>query len=110
LHASSAPYFVGTKNGFVVTWLTRTNFSFGCDPKTPAAGVPAAAAAVVPVELVFLPPPQALRMKAATPAAPPVSAVRRDMSLHRLCGVSSCGPSAHSRRSITSWAASRSGR
>jgi hypothetical protein len=53
LHASSAPYFVGTKNGFVVTWLTRTNFSFGCEPKTPAAGVPAAAAVVVPVEDVF---------------------------------------------------------
>ena len=22
---------VGTKNGFVVTWLTNTNFHFGCD-------------------------------------------------------------------------------
>ena len=22
---------VGTKNGFVVTWLTKLNFHFGCD-------------------------------------------------------------------------------
>src|SRR4051794_32645000 len=29
-HASWAPYCVGTKNGFVVTWLTKTNFHFGC--------------------------------------------------------------------------------
>src|SRR5262245_3375838 len=28
--ASAAPYWVGTKNGFVVTWLTNTNFHFGC--------------------------------------------------------------------------------
>ena len=31
LHASAAPYCVGTKKGFVVTWLTNTNFHFGCD-------------------------------------------------------------------------------
>jgi hypothetical protein len=29
-HASAAPYCVGTKNGLVVTWLTKTNFHFGC--------------------------------------------------------------------------------
>src|SRR5579885_3186358 len=28
--ASAAPYCVGTKNGFVVTWLTNTNFHLGC--------------------------------------------------------------------------------
>ena len=28
--ASAAPYWVGTKNGFVVTWLMNTNFHFGC--------------------------------------------------------------------------------
>src|SRR5689334_8342592 len=28
-HASSAPYCVGTKNGFVVTWLTNTNLHLG---------------------------------------------------------------------------------
>src|SRR3954447_8811790 len=27
--ASSAPYCVGTKNGFVVTWLMNTNFHLG---------------------------------------------------------------------------------
>src|SRR5262249_61367421 len=27
--ASVAPYCVGTKNGFVVTWLTKANFHFG---------------------------------------------------------------------------------
>ncbi len=27
--ASSIPYCVGTKNGFVVTWLTKTHFHFG---------------------------------------------------------------------------------
>src|SRR3954463_14302396 len=40
LHASSAPYFVGTKNGLVVTWLTKTNFRLPFDPKMPAAGGP----------------------------------------------------------------------
>ena len=28
-HASAMPYWVGTKNGLVVTWLTKTNFHFG---------------------------------------------------------------------------------
>ena len=32
--ASGAPYCVGTKNGFVVTWLTNTNLYSGCDPNT----------------------------------------------------------------------------
>ena len=30
-HASAAPYCVGTKNGFVVTWLMNANFQLGCD-------------------------------------------------------------------------------
>src|SRR5919109_2170970 len=108
LQASSAPYFVGTKNGFVVTWLTNVNLNFFWDPKTPAAGDPPwARAAVVPVVDSFFPPPQACRISVARPAAPPVSAVRRDTSRQRLCGVSSCLPSAHSRRSMTSSAASR---
>ena len=34
LHASAAPYWVGVKNGLVVTWLTNTNLYFGCEPKT----------------------------------------------------------------------------
>src|ERR671912_285556 len=39
--ASWAPYWVGVKNGLVVTWLTNTNRHFGVDGKSPA---PAAAA------------------------------------------------------------------
>ena len=39
--ASWAPYWVGVKNGLVVTWLTKTNCHFGVDGKSPA---PAAAA------------------------------------------------------------------
>ena len=35
---------VGTKNGFVVTWLTKTNFHFGCDlMKLSAASAPVTA-------------------------------------------------------------------
>jgi hypothetical protein len=34
-HASAAPYWVGTKNGLVVTWLTNTNFHFGVVGKFP---------------------------------------------------------------------------
>ena len=32
-----APYWVGTKNGLVVTWLTKVNFHGGVDGKFPAA-------------------------------------------------------------------------
>src|SRR5919109_2116685 len=39
--ASWAPYWVGVKNGLVVTWLTNTNFHLGVEGKSPA---PAAAA------------------------------------------------------------------
>src|SRR4029450_1550874 len=35
--ASWAPYWVGVKNGLVVTWLTNTNFHFGVVGKSPAA-------------------------------------------------------------------------
>src|SRR3954451_5660050 len=35
LHASSAPYWVGVKNGLVVTWLTKTNFQLGVFGKLP---------------------------------------------------------------------------
>src|SRR6266508_3918675 len=34
--ASWAPYWVGVKNGLVVTWLTNTNFQFGVVGKSPA--------------------------------------------------------------------------
>src|SRR5215467_5758185 len=35
--ASWNPYWVGTKNGLVVTWLTKANFHGGVDGKFPAA-------------------------------------------------------------------------
>src|SRR6266516_1350762 len=34
--ASCSPYWVGTKNGFVVTWLTKENFQGGVFGKLPA--------------------------------------------------------------------------
>src|SRR6266516_5659285 len=40
--ASAAPYWVGTKNGFVVTWLTKVNFHFGVSGKSPALPLAAA--------------------------------------------------------------------
>src|SRR5215831_16869755 len=39
--ASAIPYWVGTKNGLVVTWLTKVNFHGGVDGKFPAAAAPA---------------------------------------------------------------------
>src|SRR5215211_1287389 len=79
LHASSAPYLVGTKNGFVVTWLTKVNLYSGCVPKMSAAS---------PWALVE-PPPQASIAIAAAAAPAPVSAVRRVKARHLECGVSS---------------------
>src|SRR3954466_2664643 len=109
LQASSAPYFVGTKNGFVVTWLTKTNFSLAFEPKMPPAGVPLAAvllcAFVLDGELL---PPHAAMIAVARPAPAPVSAPRRVMARRRDWGVSSCFPSAHSRRSSASFAKSDS--
>src|SRR5215472_15949853 len=46
--ASCSPYWVGTKNGLVVTWLTKVNFHGGVDGKFPAAEL----AAVLPLLLV----------------------------------------------------------
>src|SRR5215468_10680451 len=37
LQASSAPYWVGVKNGLVVTWQTKTHFQFGVFGKLPTA-------------------------------------------------------------------------
>ena len=67
------------------------------------AGVPLWAA----VELGSLPsPPQAAIMVLTSPAAPPVSAARRVNAAQRVCGVSSCFESSHSRRSTASWTGS----
>jgi hypothetical protein len=43
LHASSAPYCVGVKNGLVVTWQTNVNFHLGVLGKLPAVPLPAPA-------------------------------------------------------------------
>src|SRR4051794_11951888 len=106
LHASSAPYLVGTKNGLVVTWLTSVNFSFPSpSPNTPVAGVPLWAEAF----LSLSPPPHAFSANAARPAAPPVSAERRVTALQRCTTFGSSRSSVYSRRSITSSTAPLSG-
>src|SRR3954466_11080234 len=76
LQASSAPYFVGTKNGLVVTWLTSTYFclELTANPSPPPAWADAVA---VPFEGLPPPPPHADSRDAASPAAPPVRAARR---------------------------------
>src|SRR4051794_36533852 len=102
LHASSAPYFVGTKNGLVVTWLTSTNFGLLVEPNTPPPPSPDCATAVGVALAALLPPPQAASIAAAIPAAPPESAVRRVIALRREAGVSSCLLSVHSRTSMAS--------
>src|SRR5579875_3977564 len=42
--ASWMPYCVGTKNGLVVTWLTKTKRHFGCEGNGPAPDAPCAMA------------------------------------------------------------------
>jgi len=94
----------------VVTWLTKTNFSFALEAKMPLAELPLAWvllwAFVVDGELL---PPQAAMMAVARPAPAPVSAVRRVTARARDRGLSSCCfASAHSRRSRASFANSDS--
>src|SRR5579862_3449384 len=60
LLASAAPYCVGVKNGFVVTWLTNTNLYFFGEPNIEPD----------PLELDALD-PHALRMLPTEPAATP---------------------------------------
>src|SRR5438105_4013336 len=91
LHASAAPYWVGTKNEFVVTWLTNTNLYFLCDPNTLAEPPP-------PDALV----PHALNRPPTEPEAMPVSAVRRRNARRLNPGVPPCGLSRWSRRSTAS--------
>ena len=61
-----SPYWVGTKNGLVVTWLTNTNLYSGCEPNTLAERLPLWSALE----------PHALRIAPTEPAAAPVKAVR----------------------------------
>src|SRR5215216_95226 len=96
VQASWAPYRVGTKNGFVVTWLMTVNLSGFWEPNTRLAPDPDAADAPLPP-----PPPHELMRNAARPAAPPASAVRL-VDCHRSPGASACEASARSRPSITS--------
>ena len=76
-HASAAPYWVGVKNGFVVTWQTKTNFHlgvFGKSPTPPALAEPLFAVASL------LPEHPASRAVAASEALArpaPVSSRRR---------------------------------
>jgi hypothetical protein len=69
--ASCAPYWVGTKNGFVVTWLTNTKRYLGVDGKSP--GPPLSSALLLSLSSLDL--PQAAT--AAATAAPPPSRAER---------------------------------
>src|SRR5262249_17402855 len=108
LHASSAPYLVGTKNGFVVTWLTSTNLSLFVWANTPPPPSCAACAVAVGVEALSLDDPHAASIVATIPAAPPVKALRLVNARSFDAGVSSSLASAHSRRSTASWTGSSS--
>ncbi len=68
MHASAIPYWVGTKNVLVVTWLTTTNLYFGCLPNTSLDP---------PDEPLEALDPQAASSELAPPTAAPVIAVRR---------------------------------
>src|SRR5262245_23758144 len=75
--ASSMPYWVGVKNGFVVTWLTKTNLYLGVGGKFPAPPLEAAAwSLLLLLSSSSLDLPQAASAEAsATP--PPAIAPRR---------------------------------
>src|SRR5207342_2375504 len=75
--ASSIPYWVGVKNGFVVTWLTKTNLYLGVGGKLPAPPLEAAAPSLLLALLSSLDLPQAASA-AASATPPPVSALRRN--------------------------------
>src|SRR3569833_2979338 len=76
--ASCAPYWVGVKNGLVVTWLTNTNFHFGVEgnaPAPPDAAEPesfllleeqAASSAAAAAAALQKPEPQSSRRRVAT--------------------------------------------
>src|SRR6266511_2760543 len=72
--ASWAPYWVGVKNGLVVTWLTNTNFHLGVDGKSPA---PAAAALLLSLSLLEQAASSADAASPALASPAPVSSRRR---------------------------------
>ena len=71
--ASASPYWVGTKNGLVVTWLTKVNFHAGVDGKFPAAEL-----AVLPLLLLDEQAASSAEAAAVALTSPvPVSSFRR---------------------------------
>ena len=81
---------MGTKNEFVVTWLTTTNLYSGCEPNTLAE----------PPLLLEALEPQALSSVLTPPTAMPLSAVRRRNA--RRSNPGRYGPSSASSLSTTS--------
>src|SRR6516225_2828839 len=71
--ASCSPYWVGTKNGLVVTWLTKANFQAGVFGKLPAVAL--AACAVVLDELHAVSSAAAAALALINPV--PASSLRR---------------------------------
>src|SRR3954469_9550223 len=71
--ASAAPYWVGTKNGFVVTWLMNANFHLGCFGKDDAAPVTAPNALSAPTRAgsESAAPPRAIRRSREARSTPP---------------------------------------
>ena len=69
------PYWVGVKNGFVVTWLTKTNLYFGVAGKLPAPPLEAAAPLLLLLSSSLDLPQAASAAASATP--PPAIALRR---------------------------------
>ena len=114
LQASAAPFWVGVKNTLVVTWLTSVKCWGLLKPKMLDAALELELDAAEAVELELELEPHAWSVIAATPAAPPVRAVRRVTWCH-LDFLDSpwayfCSSlfSSHSSRSTTSWTRSSS--
>ena len=105
LQASSAPYLVGTKNGFVVTWLTSTNFGLPSLLKMPLRGRAALRLAATPACCRHRRRPRSRRSPAPPRrrSAPPAADRRQRMPLGRVLAAS-----CHSSRSSASWTGSSS--
>src|SRR6266508_2533857 len=99
--ASWAPYWVGVKNGLVVTWLTNTNFHLGVEGKSPepaAAALPpdgssepqAASSAAAASEALVRPAPFSSRRRVIG-LSPSVSTACSTVGSTLDMGTSSCG-------------------
>src|SRR5579875_89943 len=80
--ASWMPYWVGTKKGLVVTWLTKTKFHWGCAGKLPSVLPDDVDVFDDPEVVLLLPPPHAA--KSAGMERPP--AAERPRNLRRPIG------------------------